>query len=316
MPIYLQRSPDYEGVFVWRVDDAMAVRVGVPNPTEANYSAYATKGGKDFWHFVQTTKYLFPNGEKDFHLATLQPGQHYHRIARPGSNQLSPRNLVSPCARELQDAVAVAKSQLAVLTRQLHEICQTVHPSGANLEVHGHQIRNLLILACTEVESHWKAVLAANGYARERYSTNDYVKLEPAMKLGGYGVSFIEYPWLKPFYPFAAWGLTGSPTKELRWFDSYNDVKHDREKHFARATLKNAFDAVAASAVMVAAQFGFRDSFNKNLAGDSVHFTAFPTWSPVDVYIHHHGDEGRIWCPVSYDFEAPAAASTAGGGSV
>ena len=30
----------------------------------------------------------------------------------------------------------------------------------------GYDIRNLLILACTEVESHWSAVLKANGLSK------------------------------------------------------------------------------------------------------------------------------------------------------
>lgn len=104
------------------------------------------------------------------------------------------------------------------------------------------------------------------------------------MKLGSYGLTFPQYPWLNPIRPFAPWGLTGRPTQELDWYDSYNAVKHDRETSFTRAKLGHVFDAVSANAVMIAAQFGFHDGFARHAEmGEAFVFTEFPEWHPGDV---------------------------------
>ena len=114
----------------------------------------------------------------------------------------------------------------------------------------------MLIFACTEVESHWRGVLVANGVTRDRFSTNEYVKLSAAMRLDVYAVSFPSYPWLKPVSPFLGWGTSGKPTEELAWYDAYNAVKHNRENDFVRSTLENAFGAVIACAIIIMVQFG------------------------------------------------------------
>lgn len=62
-----------------------------------------------------------------------------------------------------KDYLASARSQLTSLARKLETICQTVQPSEKNLDVYGHEIRNLLILAATEAEMHWRGILTANG---------------------------------------------------------------------------------------------------------------------------------------------------------
>ena len=110
-----------------------------------------------------------------------------------------------------------------------------------------------MILACTEVESHWLVgVLVANGVKGggdkcDRFTTGDYVVLNDAMRLHEYTADFPNYPWLAPIRPFAGWGRTGGGFG-LEWYDAYNAVKHNREAEFKRATLSHAFDAVTAFA--------------------------------------------------------------------
>jgi hypothetical protein len=102
------------------------------------------------------------------------------------------------------------------LIEQLKLICQTVHPEGENLNAFGHDIRNLLILACTEIEAQWKNILAGNSYARsERMNIrDDYAKLLAAMKLNEYQVELTWYPWIGTIRPFEAWATSGS----LVWY--------------------------------------------------------------------------------------------------
>ena len=90
---------------------------------------------------------------------------------------------------------------------------------------------NVLLLAATEVEAHWKGILKANRAKCD--STKDYVKLLPAMKLDEYAIGVPFYPWLNPIRPFLGWTTDGS-TKSLSWYDAYNAVKHDREAAFTQ----------------------------------------------------------------------------------
>lgn len=187
----------------------------------------------------------------------LEPNQYYPRISRPHITGMTEAPGLHPIAHEYRNEVAGTVGQLEYLTDALARVLQVVHPEPATLRTYGHEIRNLLIIACTEVEAQCKAVLDANEYARSKkhYSTADYVKLTGAMKLGGYSVQLVACPWLAPVSPFTRW-RADAPTKSLAWYDAYNAVKHDRETNFRQAQLRHAISAVAACAVLAWCQFG------------------------------------------------------------
>lgn len=187
----------------------------------------------------------------DLYELEIPPGEYYRRMARPGRKS---DNLISPSCKDFVDVVASSKGQFTALMRSLDDICRVVHPDGPNLMVYGHEIRNLLLLACTEIEAHWKGILKANGV--KGTSTVDYVKLYGPLRLHDYGVKFQDYPWLPEFRPFYGWGDGPNPTQRLSWYAAYNATKHDRESEFARATLASVFDAIAGCFVMLVAQFG------------------------------------------------------------
>ena len=86
------------------------------------------------------------------------------------------------------------------------------------LDTYGHEIRNLLILACTEIEAHWRGILNANRVKKDRYTTVDYVSLLDAMRLDKFSVNFPRYPWLRSRRPFEGW-TSAAPTQSLRWYD-------------------------------------------------------------------------------------------------
>ena len=66
---------------------------------------------------------------------------------------------------------------------------------------------------------------------------------------------FHAFPDLPPFQPFSKWDpKKGNQT--LPWYADYHAVKHNREQDFSRARLENAFDAIAACAILLVAQFG------------------------------------------------------------
>jgi len=214
----------------------------------------------------------------------------------------------SPSAKIEPDIVAIARGQLNTLTRQLARICQTVHPTEQTFSTFGHEIRNLLILACTEVEAHWRGVLVANGVTKDRYSTKDYVALRDAMKLDEFAVTFPNYPWLAALKPYEAWGSTDSPTRDLKWYDAYNAVKHSRETEFQQANLRRVFEVVSACVIMIVAQFGLPAGLGQGSELRSFfHFVAVPSWPLSEIYLFPYDKPAGGWTPVDFEFGATFA---------
>jgi hypothetical protein len=290
-----------EDLGVWTFDGKNAVRFGVAEPFSQPNTHATPNAGETLFDAMARQMPAFFEHKAPVELVDipLLPGQYYPRMARPRTN--APRAEADcPASDDYANELASIRGQLVALMNALTSICQVVQPRGANLNTYGHEIRNLLILACTEVETQWKSVLASNGVVKDRYTTKDYVQLASAMQLGDYRISLPYFPWLPPFAPFEKWGTSGKPTQELEWYDAYNAVKHDREANFERATLRHAFEAVVACAIMLCAQVGPRVAFRWR-----VEFGWFfspivePVWHPKDKYIGPY--EGPM-SPVNYPF--------------
>jgi hypothetical protein len=290
---------------VWKIDDCVAVRVGITNPERGVGTYFKAEAGETIWEAIRRmTPWFEPDGQCPFHKAVLQAGEFHPRMARPIDQHPNEAPGWSPGARTEANAIAIARSQLTVLTRQLDRICQTVQSTPDTFIAFGHDIRNLLILACTEVESHWRGVLVANGVKGDRFTTREYVALKEAMRLDEYDVAFPNYPWLAPVKPFAGWGGTGSPTRELKWYDAYNAVKHNREAEFERATLGHAFDAVSACAIMMVAQFGLAAGLGQHSEVQAFFdFSRLPSWPLSGVYIYPYGEGRSDWSAVPFPFK-------------
>ena len=302
MTYYVRTVPGY-GPQVWKIEGDTAVRLGITNPEGGPGSYYRANPGEDIWDCLKRCTPWFEDAANPFHEATLAPGEFHPRIARP--NDQNPDESPGANPGWLVDAnfVAEARSQLIVLGRQLERICRTVHPEPATMSAYGHDIRNLLLLACTEVENHWRGILQANGFARERYNTRDYVKLVPAMRLGGYAVAFKSFPWLPAFKPFEYWGSTEATTRDLPWYEAYNAVKHNREAHFREARLEHAFQSLSACVIMMAAQFGLPELIHRSSdLQEMFELTETPQWPLGEVYIFPYGAPHRDWVSVNYLF--------------
>jgi hypothetical protein len=185
------------------------------------------------------------------------------------------------------------------------EVFRYVEPDETNADAYGHEIRQLLIVAATEVESSCRAVLTANGYGHDvdRLNTRDFVKLCVPMRLREWRVALDAHPGLGEITPFATWDEE-RPTASLPWYDAYNAAKHDRELNFARATLRNAVSAVAATYIMVLAQFGEFD--NRHFLGlDEFRELSRPNFSAEASYVPPSvgGTAGGAWIPRGF-FEA------------
>jgi hypothetical protein len=279
-------EPSYQSE-VWLIDERVAQKAGIGSgPSLWHYDAF---DGELIWDAID--RYTsWPR--ESFIPLVLEPGLYHPRVARPLLLASEPTLWCE--SGNLESAhVASCRSQLVALVRQLQDICRTVEPEDRTLDVHGHNIRNLLILAATEVEMHWRGVLRQNGKPSGRFTTNDYVVLADVLRLREYSVAFRDFPALPPLSPFTAWGMSGAPSKELPWFEAYHAVKHDREGQFEQATLRSALTAVAANAIMLVAQFGQARSFSSELS-TFFHFAEVPTWPEGDGYVGSFDGDGWV----------------------
>jgi hypothetical protein len=290
---------------VWEVTEDEAIRLGTDR---GGLWHYRREPSETIWEAIdRLAAWQRPDGSLPIHELKIAPGQFHPRIARsiiPGPPSFTKSRGWQPTWAGNENAIASAKVQLSTLVRQLERICETIHPSGRNLEAYGHDIRNVLILACAEVESHWRAVLKANGARKGRWTTRNYVELADAMKFNEFAVSFPDYPRIEPIAPFTNWDKH-KPTETLPWYDAYNAAKHDRESEFERATLQFAFEAVAACAVMIVAQFGEVFGFDLRESGRPRTFFWMrkgPDWKLADNYVEPYESGNGEWTSVKYPF--------------
>ncbi|HCM9101086.1 TPA: hypothetical protein N5K71_003097 [Enterobacter hormaechei subsp. steigerwaltii] len=163
------------------------------------------------------------------------------------------------------------------LITKLDELFLYIEPSSHGLQAYGHKCRELLILACTEVENHWVSLIKRSNLQNSsgRYVTRDYVRLLNPCLLKEYKISYKNHFGLRDFNPFTGWD-SANPTISLTWYDAYNKTKHDRNTSFNYATLENVLDAIAACIVMYCVKYGPYDltSDNTLLSGAiNEHFT-------------------------------------------
>jgi hypothetical protein len=215
--------------------------------------------------------------------APYLPGEYHPRVHRVGWPNLKHLGSAFDDERRGLRSFLVAYSTLMV---SIERILRVVEPTVANLGAYGHEIRQALILASTEVEAGWRGVLVANRYVapNSRFSTNDYVKLLGPMKLDQWTVRLRFHPDIQ-LSPLAGWSAASSPTQSLAWYDAYNAVKHDREAALPRATLQHLLNAIAAANVLGRAQFG-HDALEGVTVPDLVSFdlVAKPQWPAEELY--------------------------------
>lgn len=169
-------------------------------------------------------------------------------------------------ALEIDEHTQRADEQaLRVLVNKLDELLLYIEPDKNGLSAYSHKSRELLILACTEIENTWKQymLLSKTPAQRSNYTTNDYVKLNKPLFLTEFEVKIKPYKDIDPIRPFCKWS-TSDPTRTLPWYDAYNKTKHDRKAHFNEATLLNCIHAIAGNIVLFCVRYSpyslFRNS--------------------------------------------------------
>lgn len=200
-------------------------------------------------------------GAQDIQEMNTDVGVTYASVWRPGlyydyeiATGLGATNL------EIKDEEQV----LLILLKKMTDAFIYIEPCQYSLHTYSHYLRDLLILACTEFENQCRRVLeAANLKHGKHCGTSEYVKLNALCFLQEYSVSFGTYSDLPPFFPFASWS-DKQPTQSLRWYQQYNNVKHNRLKAFPQATLESVLHAIAANVILFCVRFGPYRLFNQN----------------------------------------------------
>lgn len=150
-----------------------------------------------------------------------------------------------------------AEQSLHLLVSALNDLFLYVEPEHSGLDAYGPKTRELLILACTEVEDVWNRYLrrTSRSAPARGYVTNDYVALRDPLHLAEYQLELVPFANVPKVRPFAAWRAE-APTRSLAWYDAYNKTKHDRSAHLSSATVAQCIEAVAANVVLYCVRFG------------------------------------------------------------
>ncbi len=229
------------------------------------------------------------------------PGTFYKRMWRPA-------NFKNVLDNEKLNQSFVS---LKILLGKLEELFETIEPNQDNSSTYGLKIREVILLACMEVESSLSAVLKENNYpVSGSWSTKDYVKLLQPMLLDAYEIYLQQYPNYPHFTPFKGWDSV-RPTQSLPWYNAYNKTKHNREEHLNFATLENAILAVSAAVVVFHAQFGWQSG----RIGDSITLVIQKVFGIITVdfekYERHYyipllslplNSTLSVWTPLNYPF--------------
>lgn len=255
----------------------------------------------------QNSGYNDPLNKKSVEILKMPGGRFYPRVWR-GLYKPEKAFYYNPIEPRLIYGSVYIRSNVAVssLYDYLQDLFRYVEPDKSNLDVFGNKIRELLILTCTEVESGWRSVLEDNSSTKkDRYSTNDYIRIMKPLRLDEWSVELRDYPDLGIFSPFQGWSKVES-TKSLPWYHGYNAVKHHRAAEFSRSNLRNLINAVAAIHILQVSQWGpgIYDQMFDNLS--SPFFTTRgPSIALTDLYVPTL-DEKKMLSPIKYfDHQPP-----------
>lgn len=144
------------------------------------------------------------------------------------------------------------------LQKEMENLFLYVAPADKNLKSYSYHIHELLIRICIEIEANFKAIFAENHYSKQEkeYTIKDFWKINASHKLSEYKVKMPSWEGKNNvFEPFAGWKLSTS----LPWYRAYNRSKHNRDKCFKEANLKNLMDAFCGLYVVLTAQFDSYD---------------------------------------------------------
>lgn len=244
--------------------------------------------------------------------SAFRPGEFYPMVFRPILN-ISNRPRASkaysfsddetyPLFEENYSTYKNKLPQYELILDDLLNLFKYIEPVPKNYNTYGHVIRNIILLACTEVENLFKSFLKEHDYNfTRRLSMNNYRIINEYLHLEKAYAYFPRYTKCSFQRPFEAW----KENKPLPWYSAYNDLKHDREEHYEKATFENAILSVAAIGIILVRMYGQGNSLWDERAGKVIK-VCYQDFSTEDYYIPPMCEDRRIleWKPKKI-FETP-----------
>lgn len=176
-------------------------------------------------------------------------------------------------------------SAYATITRDLVTLCEYIDPCEANKNTYSHRTYELFLRTCTELENLWKFILRKNNHSVKEKDWNifQYAEIERSygITLSNQEVTFVywkPYPYQNYAKPFDGWHTCSINQSPLAWYKAYNDVKHDREMNFAKASFENLILSISALHVNLKAEFG-SDVFSPQPIPDIFRVSGLATWN-------------------------------------
>lgn len=163
------------------------------------------------------------------------------------------------------DRLELCRSYL-LIENDLRNLLEYIEPADINLKSFSHRTYELFLRACTEMEMNCKGILSANGYVRTsrgNMNIEDYYKIDQATKISEYQIIFKSWrSGRKVFQPFKEWRNPANQSQPhvLSWYQSYNDVKHNRHNNFEEANFENVLNATASVLCLLFSQFNLHST--------------------------------------------------------
>lgn len=229
----------------------------------------------------------------------LNPGESYTGIYRPVLTSKVVRhcdedlNNDKPAYKAYADLVITNVSeyfnvlnQLEILLDDLISLFKVVAPQKENIKTFGHEIRNIIMLSCSEVDAMMMNILRKNEVKSKgrHYNTNDYVQLIRPLRLKDYVLKIKKFDNLGCFQPFIKWSVR-NPSTSLKWYYAYNLIKHDRSLNFHKANIYNALNSVMALAIVIISQYGYRNELWSEKIGKIIKVEKEPLWNIKEFYV-------------------------------
>lgn len=238
-----------------------------------------------------------------YNYSGLARGEYFKRVYKPvyidyNRGLLGELLLKSNPTIDFDEIVCLdSVDQLSILIDYLYDILNVLYPTKKNFVAYGFEIRNQILLVCTEIETQFRGVLNANSIHpinKERFNIKDYVRIKDMMKLTEYEVSFEKYPSLGSFKPFLNWNCN-NPRISLKWFNSYHSIKHDRVANYEMGNLGCLLNSIIGLYILLLAQYGASNCYVEKYLQKYFRINKLPEWGQNEMYFPPLKDES--WKP-------------------
>jgi hypothetical protein len=216
-------------------------------------------------------------------MPTTKPYPHIYRHGNESVNRPFKESQKSSLAKRFLQSFEIIK-------RDLQRLFEFIEPCNDNYLTYSQRTFELLLRACTEIESNCKQILRANNQSVNDVNILRFSDLNGPMKLSEYVVCCPAIDF-DDFSPFESFAHSDRQRRSPSWYRAYNEAKHDRAHTFSSAHLKNVIESIGAVYIILSAQYGYHfdgglSAWNGISLGPPKYFSlrAHPKWPDDESY--------------------------------